>query len=91
MTGFAVTSTIVNGASQGSTDNRSKPFTNHVTIEANSATAASSSNIPGIDQEDKRTLRSKGGASRLRSELSLYFPNYDEIINDEPKEPGKLL
>lgn len=37
---------------------------------------------------DKRTLRSQAGGSRSKSELSLYFPNYDELISNEPKESG---
>ncbi|KAF2154640.1 hypothetical protein K461DRAFT_266032 [Myriangium duriaei CBS 260.36] len=36
--------------------------------------------------EDKRTLRSQDESSRLKSALSVYFPNYDEVINDTPKE-----
>ncbi|GAM85982.1 hypothetical protein ANO11243_039920 [Dothideomycetidae sp. 11243] len=35
--------------------------------------------------EDKRTLRSHDESSRVKSALSTYFPNYDEIINDAPK------
>ncbi|KAI9700489.1 MAG: hypothetical protein M1820_006788 [Bogoriella megaspora] len=38
--------------------------------------------------QDKRTLRSQDGGSRLKSELATYFQNYDEIINDTPVEPG---
>ena len=37
---------------------------------------------------DKRTLRSQDGGSRLKSELFIYFPNYDDIINDAPTEDG---
>ena len=40
---------------------------------------------------DKRTLRSQDGGSRSKSELSLYFPNYEELISNEPKETGKML
>ncbi|MCJ1249061.1 hypothetical protein MMC30_006283 [Trapelia coarctata] len=35
---------------------------------------------------EKRTLRSQDGGSRSKSELSLYFPNYEELISNEPKE-----
>jgi hypothetical protein len=38
---------------------------------------------------DKRSLRSHDGGSRSKSELALYFPNYDELVSIEPKEPGK--
>lgn len=41
--------------------------------------------------EEKRKLRSQNGGSRLKSELSVYFPNYDDIINDTPKQPGKSM
>ncbi|MCJ1435879.1 hypothetical protein MMC27_005255 [Xylographa pallens] len=34
---------------------------------------------------DKRTLRSHDGGSRSKSELSLYFHNYEELISNEPK------
>lgn len=38
--------------------------------------------------QEKRTLRSHDGGSRLKSDLAIYFPNYDEIISDAPKDPG---
>ncbi|CAD6588513.1 MAG: hypothetical protein ASARMPRED_003588 [Alectoria sarmentosa] len=38
-------------------------------------------------QNDKRSLRSHDGCSRSKSELALYFPNYDELVSIEPKEP----
>ena len=41
--------------------------------------------------QDKRTLRSQDGGSRLKSDLSIYFPNYDDVIADAPKQPGKAL
>jgi hypothetical protein len=40
---------------------------------------------------EKRSLRSHDGGSRSRSELSLYFPNYEDLISNEPKEPGTCL
>ena len=40
-------------------------------------------------QNDKRSLRSHDGGSRSKSELALYFPNYDELVSIEPKEPGR--
>jgi len=38
---------------------------------------------------EKRKLRSQEG-TRFKSELSAYFPEYDEIIGNEPKEDRKL-
>ena len=37
---------------------------------------------------DKRSLRSHDGSAHLKSELSQYFSNYDEILSTEVKEPG---
>lgn len=42
-----------------------------------------------LEPADKRSLRSHDGGSRSRSELALYFPNYDELVSVEPKEPGQ--
>lgn len=55
-------------------------------------TAPAPTTAPTASQnsQDKRTLRSQDGASRLKSELTIYFPNYDDIINDVPQEPEFL-
>ena len=37
-------------------------------------------------QEEKRTLRSQDDGPRLKSELAIYFPNYEDIILDVPRE-----
>ena len=42
-----------------------------------------------LTQAEKRSLRSHDGGSRSKSELALYFPNYDELVSIEPKEPGR--
>ena len=39
---------------------------------------------------DKRSLRSQDGGSRSKSELALYFPNYDELVSIEPKSTGMI-
>ena len=44
-----------------------------------------------LNQAEKRSLRSHDGGSRSKSELALYFPNYDELVSIEPKEPGGSL
>lgn len=36
-------------------------------------------------KDEKRKLRSQEG-TRFKSELSLYFPEYDEVIGNDPKE-----
>ncbi|KAL3422151.1 hypothetical protein PVAG01_06307 [Phlyctema vagabunda] len=40
-------------------------------------------------KDEKRKLRSQEGA-RFKSELSLYFPEYDEVIGNDPKEDHVL-
>ena len=37
---------------------------------------------------EKRNLRSHDGGSRSKSELALYFSNYDELVSTEAKDPG---
>lgn len=39
---------------------------------------------------DKRSLRSHDGGARLKSELSSYFANYDELLSTEAKEHGRF-
>jgi hypothetical protein len=38
--------------------------------------------------QDKRSLRSHDGGSRLKSDLAVYFGNYDDIIAGLPKPSG---
>lgn len=40
----------------------------------------------GQKQEDKRSLRSHDDGPRLKSDLAIYFPNYEDVIFDAPKE-----
>jgi hypothetical protein len=37
---------------------------------------------------EARSLRSKDVGSRLKSELSKFFPEYDDVMNDVPESPG---
>ena len=39
---------------------------------------------------DKRSLRSHDGSARLKSELSSYFANYDELLSTEAKQHGRF-
>jgi hypothetical protein len=38
---------------------------------------------------ETRTLRSQDGGSRSKSELSLYFTNYEQMLTLEPAKPGE--
>ncbi|KAF2281309.1 uncharacterized protein EI97DRAFT_364746, partial [Westerdykella ornata] len=40
--------------------------------------------------QDKRSLRSQDGGSRLKSDLATYFSNYDEVIAGVPEESDAL-
>jgi hypothetical protein len=42
-------------------------------------------NAADLNKDEKRKLRSQEG-TRFKSELSQYFPEYDEVIGNEPKE-----
>jgi hypothetical protein len=42
-----------------------------------------------IAKQEKRTLRSRDGVFRTKSDLSLYFPGYEEMLSNEPKTPGR--
>lgn len=58
-----------------------------------SATTASALN-PSQRQtrktSERRSLRSHDEGPRIKSELAVYFPNYEDIIYDSNKEPGKI-
>ncbi|KAI4116701.1 MAG: hypothetical protein LQ345_002925 [Seirophora villosa] len=41
--------------------------------------------VAATEKADKRSLRSHGSGSRFKSELALYFADYDEILTDEPR------
>jgi len=45
----------------------------------------------GKTAQDKRSLRSHDGGSRLKSDLATYFSSYDDIITGVPKPAGMFL
>ena len=42
-------------------------------------------------QEDRRKLRSKDGGSRSKSELAMFFNNYEQMLSLEPPKPGEII
>lgn len=42
-------------------------------------------------KEEKRTLRSQDEGPRLKSELAVYFPNYEDVMFDVPAEDEDFL
>ena len=70
--------------SQADTRSRASSKAPQAQQHQNAATA------PPTKQEDKRTLRSHDDGPKLKSELAIYFSNYDEIIFEPPKEPEFL-
>lgn len=74
-------------------------ITNGVTatlgIDEDDVSSARSTPRPGLPasgaastSQDKRSLRSHDGGSRLKSHLAIYFSNYDDIIVGLPKPSG---
>ncbi|KAF2649321.1 hypothetical protein K491DRAFT_669161 [Lophiostoma macrostomum CBS 122681] len=45
---------------------------------------------PATQTQDKRSLRSHDGGSRMKSDLAIYFSNYDDVIAGVPKSPEFL-
>ena len=41
--------------------------------------------------EDRRKLRSEHGGSRSKTELSQYFPSFEEMLSLDPPDPGTTL
>ena len=50
------------------------------------ATNKGAKNVP--DPTGRRSLRSHDGGSRSKSELAMYFQNYEQMISLEPQKPG---
>ena len=44
---------------------------------------------PAISQDERRKLRSEHGGSRSKTELSQYFPNFEDMLSLEPPDPGQ--
>jgi len=44
-----------------------------------------------ISKDDSRSLRSKDGASRSKTELAQYFPSFEEMLNLEPPDLGMYI
>ncbi|KAA8642300.1 hypothetical protein EYZ11_010375 [Aspergillus tanneri] len=61
------------------------------TVDPFSASVTSSPHLPDpsgpasvVSGQQRRSLRSQDGGSRARSELALYFPNYEQLLSLEP-------
>lgn len=52
--------------------------------------AVKSSGFRASVARERRSLRSHDGISRSKSELALYFPNYEEVLSLQPTKPGKF-
>lgn len=61
---------------------------NAQSVRNSASPAVNTTNVS--NQNDKRSLRSHDGCSRSKSELALYFPNFDELVSIEPKQPGRI-
>lgn len=48
-------------------------------------------NAEATEKVEARNLRSHDGGSRSKSELALYFTNYDDILSMEARDPGMMI
>lgn len=77
---------------------------NHTQADANDSRNASARSQPSKKRHDhvvngvgttitvdKRSLRSHDGTAHLKSDLSLYFANYDELLSTEVKKSGRFF
>jgi hypothetical protein len=63
------------------------PTPTHASASA-SASASAPSPTNGPQPQDKRSLRSHDGGSRLKSDLAIYFSSYDDVIAGLPAQSG---
>jgi len=99
----AVTQVGRSGRSEPPIQQQQRQQVNGSTIAAPNAQALASNQSLSINtshatdptsnpsQPDKRSLRSQAGGSRSKSELALYFTNYDELVSIEPKKLGETI
>jgi hypothetical protein len=66
----------------------SNQLSTNKTLPKNVATNQSEVAIPQ-QQEERRKLRSKDGGSRSKSELAMFFNNYEQMLSLEPPKPGE--
>ena len=79
-----------NAAPTPTTDERSTRKTlpnNTKVLQKKPATFEEQPYIP--QQDERRKLRSKDGGSRSKSELALFFNNYEQMLSLEPTKPGQ--
>ena len=90
---FAVATNSQGVATPSPATSAAQPISNGIAITTHNSTNVVPSGKPTItvqNKDSKRSLRSHDGGLRSKSELALYFPNYDELISGEASEPGKI-
>jgi hypothetical protein len=70
------------------TNEPSKKLSTNTTLQKNVATTQEEVAIPQ-QHEERRKLRSKDGGSRSKSELAMFFNNYEQMLSLEPPKPGE--
>src|SRR2546423_1177112 len=66
----------------------SNPLSTNKTLQKNVTPNQTEVAIP--QQEERRKLRSKDGGSRSKSELAMFFNNYEQMLSLEPPKPGEF-
>lgn len=64
--------------------------TDHSKISAPEGTSIAVGNVGNAERLEARNLRSHDGGSRSKSELAMYFPNYDDILSMQTRNPGMI-
>ncbi|KAK5467824.1 hypothetical protein LTS15_000797 [Exophiala xenobiotica] len=67
-----------------------KPQYDQIKIIEERARASIRGGGPLESREERRKLRSEDGGSRAKTELAQYFPEFEEMLNLKPSEPGTL-
>lgn len=72
------------------------PFNGAQSTDCNNDSALEGGNTAigsaeATEKVEARNLRSHDGGSRSKSELALYFTNYDEILSMEARDPGMMI
>ena len=85
-------SAVVNATPTSTTTTQPTKPTNQLsankTLQKNAAQYQAELAVPQL--EERRKLRSKDGGSRSKSELAMFFSNYEQMLSLEPPKPGEF-
>jgi hypothetical protein len=83
---------VANAAPTSTTTQPNKPtnqLSTNKTLQKNATQYQAEFGVPQL--EERRKLRSKDGGSRSKSELAMFFSNYEQMLSLEPPKPGESI